>query len=142
RARNPAHGVGEQPPHAGVDELHEVVECALPDLVAGQPVGHFGAGSASDSQAVASDLGPDVRLDPMEPGAADLQIAAEAVVGPYTAAQSVARLQHQDAPAGTAQFAGGDQSGDPAADHDNIGLLGHGDSRRGDGLKVVDQFIY
>jgi hypothetical protein len=59
----------------------------------------------------------------VQPGATDLQIAAEPVVGPHPSAQSFTRFQYDNPKSGLGEFPRGDQTGDATADHDDVCLL-------------------
>ena len=45
------------------------------------------------------------------------------MVGPHPSAEPVARFEHHDTQSCAGQFPGGDQPGDAAADHDDIGFV-------------------
>lgn len=108
RAGNPPHRPVQQTAHARVNELHEPIESAGTDLGTGQPVRPLGTGTARDIEPIAGDLRPHVRLGPVHPGPAELQVTTKPVLGPRAAAEPIAGLEHGHAQAHPSELAGGD----------------------------------
>ena len=79
---------------AGADEGHELVEARNSRLAAGtEPAGFFGCRAAHDLAAIARHLGPGVRLHPVHPGAAELEVVTEPVVGPGAPADAISGFE-------------------------------------------------
>ena len=76
-------------------------------------------------EAIPLDLGRDRRLSlRMDPGATELDIDVRSGERrrPHPPAEPVARLEDDDVPSGLGQVAGRDEAGQPAADHQDIGI--------------------
>ena len=114
-----------------LDAVHELQPAAVGDrvslgdrpaapLVADVPGGHVGVARQLDGQAGAGDLGEGVRLVPVHPAAAVLDLVAVPRSRPGAAAQPVAPLQQQHAATVPRRLTGGGDPGEPAADHDHV----------------------
>jgi hypothetical protein len=125
RAGQPLHGVFEQPGHARVDQVHEVVQGAAAHFVPCQPERFLRSGAAGDLEAVAGDFGPDMRLGPVQPVAAEFQVPAQPVVGPQAAADAVPGFQDDHLVAAAGELAGCDEAGDTGTDNDDVGVFSH-----------------
>jgi hypothetical protein len=105
------------------DERHELIQRARARGAARtEPVRLLDRGAARDLASVPGHLGPRVRLHPVHPGAAELQIVAEPAVGPGAPADTVAGLQHEHPEPRAAQLARGNQPREPGADDDHVGV--------------------
>src|SRR6185437_14406821 len=78
----------------GGDERHELIQRAgAPGIARTEPVRLLDRGAARDLPPVPGHLGPGVRLHPVHPGAAELQVVAEPAVSPGAPADPVAGLE-------------------------------------------------
>jgi hypothetical protein len=61
----------------------------------------------------------------MQPVAADLEVLAQAAIGPQAAAKTIAGFQDNDLMAAVAELTGSDQAGKTGTDHHHIRLFSH-----------------
>ena len=89
-------------------------------LAADRPGDELGLVALADALPRARQLGPGVRLVPVHPPAAELDVVAAPVAVPGAPAEPVARLDQRAVEPGERQLARGGDAGEPPADDDGI----------------------
>ena len=89
-------------------------------LAADGPGDELGLGALADALPGARQLGPGVRLMPVHPAAAELDVLAAPVAVPGAAAEAIARLDQRAVEPGDRQLARGRDAGEPTADDDCV----------------------
>ena len=89
-------------------------------LPADRPGEQLGRIALADALAGARQLGPGMRLVPVHPPAAQLDVVAAPVAVPRAAAEAVARLDQRAVQTGDGQLARGRDAGEAPADDDGI----------------------
>ena len=114
-----------------LDAVHELVPATLGDrvalgdrprapLLAHEPARDVGLLADLDAEAGARDLRPHVRLVPVHPAAAELDVGAVPLERPGAPAEAVARLEQQRVGSAQRRLARGGDAGEPATDDDDV----------------------
>ncbi len=121
-ARQNLHRVEEEGSGGAEAQQGELVEGSLAKLAGGHPGSprRLREDGLVDLEPVAGDLGPDVRLGPVDEGASQLHLVPSDLRGEGPAADPRARLEKQDAKPAHAQLPRGRHPGEPGSENDRV----------------------
>jgi hypothetical protein len=98
---------------------------AAPQLVTDDPGAIVMGRALRQPEAVSTELGPDVCLEPVHPGTSELDLATGELGSPGAAAQAIARLDEERRMTRTLQLAGGRHTREATSNDDDVVRASH-----------------